>query len=249
MIAPDALREQDVALGDRADAAVDDLDLDFARRRAAMSASASASAGPPWSALMRMWSVRAPPAADCAMKSSSVTPPRVAATALRLAIETLATLRDFARRRRVLDDEELIAGHRHALEAEDLHRDRRAGRLDRLAALVEQRAHAAGVHAADEVVADLERAVLHEHRGDRTLARIELRFDDRSLRAPIRIRLEVEDLRLEQDLVEQRVDVRSLLRRDLGREHLCRRTPRARRRAAAAPASPCPGSPAAGRSC
>ena len=118
--------------------------------------------------------------ADCAMKSSSVTPPRVAATALRFAIETLAALRDFARRRGVLDDEQLIARHRHALEAEDLHRNRRARLLDRLAALVEQRAHAARVHAADEVVADLERAVLHEHRGDRTLARIELRFDDGS---------------------------------------------------------------------
>ena len=103
-----------------------------------------------------------------------------AATALRFAIETFATLRDFARRRRVFDDEQLIAGHRHALEAEDLHRNRRAGALHRLAALVEQRAHAAGVHAADEVVADLERAVLDEHRRDGTLARIELRFDDRA---------------------------------------------------------------------
>ena len=126
------------------------------------------------------------------------------ATALRFAIETLAPLRDFARRRRVFDDEQLIARHRHALEAEDLHRNRRAGLLDRLAALVEQRAHAAGVHAADEVVADLERAALHEHRRDGTLARIELRFDDRAGRATIRIRLEVEDFGLEENLIEQR---------------------------------------------
>ena len=39
-----------------------------------------------------------------------------AATALRFAVETLATLRDFARRRGVFDDEELIARHRHAAE-------------------------------------------------------------------------------------------------------------------------------------
>ena len=138
------------------------------------------------------------------------------ATALRFAIETLTALRDFARGRRVFDDEQLIARHRHALEAEDLHGNRGAGFLDRLAALVEQRADAAGVHAADEVVADGERAVLHEHRRDRALAWIELRFDDRALRATIRIRLEVEDFRLEQNLVEQHVDVRALLGRDLG---------------------------------
>ena len=58
--------------------------------------------------------------------------------------------------------------------------------LDRLAALVEQRADATRVHAADEVVADVQRAVLDEHRRDRTLARIELRFDDRAGGAPVR---------------------------------------------------------------
>jgi hypothetical protein len=63
-----------------------------------------------------MLSVRAPPSADCAMKSSSVTPARLPRRLFVLAIETLAALRDLARRRRVLDDEQLIARHRHALK-------------------------------------------------------------------------------------------------------------------------------------
>ena len=112
------------------------------------------------------------------MKSSSVTPPRVAVRRL-FASRSRRSRRCATSRASVASSttSELIARHRHALEAEHLHRNRGAGLLHRLAALVEQRAHAAGVHAADEVVADLERAVLHEHRGDRALARIELRFD------------------------------------------------------------------------
>jgi hypothetical protein len=70
------------------------------------------------------------------------------------------------------------------------------------------------VHADDEVVADVERAVLDEHRGDRTLARIELGLDDGARGAARRVRLEVEDLGLQDDLLEQLVDVRALLRRD-----------------------------------
>ena len=102
-------------------------------------------------------------------------------TALRFAIETLATLRDFARRRRVFDDEQLIARHRHALEAEHLHRNRRTGLLHRLAALVEQRANAAGVHAADEVVADLSVPFCTSTVATGPLPAIELRFDDGAL--------------------------------------------------------------------
>ena len=71
--------------------------------------------------------------------------PLARATALGLAVEALAPLRDIAGFAGVLDDEELVAGHRHARHAEHLHRDRGAGRLDDLAALVEQRAHASRV--------------------------------------------------------------------------------------------------------
>ena len=117
------------------------------------SASASASAGPPWSALMMMRSVATPPSLSARLKSSSAGA-LLAAAVLRLALEPLPLLRDLARLDRVGHDREGVAGRRHALEAEDLHRDRRAGLLHRLAALVEQRAHAAGELAADEVVAD-----------------------------------------------------------------------------------------------
>jgi len=120
------------------------------------------------------------------------------ATASRLTVETFATLRNFARGRGVFDDQQLVARHRHALESKNLNRDRRACALHRLAALVEQRTNASGVHAADEVVADLECAALDKHRRDGTLARIELRFDDRALRPLVGIRFEIENFSLQQ---------------------------------------------------
>jgi hypothetical protein len=64
------------------------------------------------------------------------------------------------------------------------------------------RAHAAGVLAADEVIAHMERAGLYEDRGEGAFARIELRLEHRPLRLAVGIRLEVEQLGLQQDLVE-----------------------------------------------
>ena len=84
---------------------------------------------------------------------SSRTCPRAAAPVLRLALQPLALLRDLARLDCVGDHREGVAGGGHALEAEDLDRNRRAGFLHRLAPLVEQRADPAGELAADEVVA------------------------------------------------------------------------------------------------
>ena len=55
-----------------------------------------------------------------------------------------------------------------------LHRRRRTGLLDDAAAVVDQRAHAADDGAGDDVVADAQRAVLHEHGGHRAAAAIEL---------------------------------------------------------------------------
>ncbi len=85
-------------------------------------------------------------------------------------------------------------------------------------ALVEQRAHAAGVHAADEIVADVQSAVL-----TRTVATGPLPGSScASMTAPtcatVRIRLEVENFGLQQNLIEQRVDVRCPSSRDLARE-------------------------------
>src|SRR4026207_1965963 len=92
-------------------------------------ASARASAGPPWSALISTRSVRFSPADVCDMKSSSVTalllaprlfasrpgrPPRRGAVVVRAAAGPLAALCNLARLRGILDDAELVAGHRHA---------------------------------------------------------------------------------------------------------------------------------------
>ena len=178
------------------------------------SASASASAGPPWSALMTRRSDCTSPAAACDMKSSSDTAAR---DVRRLFASRSRRWRRCAISRELVASsttQELIARHRNAVHAEHLHRDRRTRALHGLAALVEQGAHATRVHAADEVVADAERAVLHEHRRDRTLPRIELRLDDRAARAAVGIRLEVENLGLEQNLLEQLWHAGPLLRRD-----------------------------------
>ena len=75
---------------------------------------------------------------------------------------------------------ERIARLREAGETEHFDRRRRRGRLDRPAAIVDQRAHSADDRAGDEVVADVQRAVLHEHRRHRTAAAIELGFEHRA---------------------------------------------------------------------
>ena len=48
--------------------------------------------------------------------------------------------------------------------------------------------------AGDEVVADVQRAVLHQHGRHRTAAAIELRFEHRARRAALRVGLELEDV-------------------------------------------------------
>src|SRR5918992_1636219 len=111
------------------------------------SASASASAGPPWSALMTMRRVRRSPACACAMKSSRDTPPRL--------VRRLFASRSSRRRRR-----------------------------------------------------------------EWTFAGVESRLDHRTRRVPVGVRLEVEDLGLEQDGVEKLVDVGSALGGDLRRQRL-----------------------------
>jgi anti-sigma B factor antagonist len=83
---------------------------------------------------------------------------------------------------------------------------------DETAALVHQGANAACEHAGDEVNADAQRTDLDEDRRHRSLPRIELRLDDRSGGAPVRIGLFVEDFSLQEDGIEQRIDVGPLLR-------------------------------------
>ncbi|KAG0732793.1 hypothetical protein G6F23_013970 [Rhizopus arrhizus] len=81
----------------------------------------------------------------------------------------------------VLDHHEVITGFRHAGQAQDLHRDGRAGELRLLAGFVEQRTHAAVLDAAHQVVALLQAALLHQHGSDRATALVQTGFDDQAL--------------------------------------------------------------------
>ena len=68
------------------------------------------------------------------------------------------------------DREDFIARVRRALQAEHLHGHGRLGPIYRLAVFIEHGAHAAELVARDDRVAELERAFLDEHRGDRAAA-------------------------------------------------------------------------------
>src|SRR3982751_3210997 len=216
---PGRLREEDVAFGDRTDAAMDDLDFDFAR-------------GELYERVRERFGRAALIRLDQDAEGTLLAGGRLRhevlerdaaarrTPALCLTIETLTTLRNITCGRRVLDDEELVAGHGHALHAEHLHWSGRTSGLHWLSALVKQGADASREETADEVVADLEGAITDQHRRDGTLARIELGLDNGAFGSPIGIRLEVQNLSLEENAVEQLIDVRSLLCRDLGRQHL-----------------------------
>ena len=64
----------------------------------------------------------------------------------------------------------------------------------------------------------MESSVAHEHRRNGTLARIELGLDHRALCAPVRVGPQIQDFCLQQNLVEERIDVRPLLRRYFARK-------------------------------
>ena len=110
---------------------------------------------------------------------------------------------------------ELLACGRGSVESEYGHGRRRAGLGNFLAALVEHRLHLAVAASAQHHVAELESTLLHEHRGEIAAALVERRLYDRTYRRLVRICLELQDVRLEQHLVEQLVDIQSLLRGNL----------------------------------
>ena len=86
--------------------------------------------------------------------------------------------------------------------------------LQRAAAVVDERADLADDRAGDDRVADVERAILHEHGRDRTAAAIELGFEHGARGGALRVGLEVAEVGDEEHHLEQRVEVLSLLRRD-----------------------------------
>ena len=124
-----------------------------------------------------------------------------------LAPLALAVLGDLARAALALDHDQGIAGIGHAVEPERLDRHRRAGALDVLAAVVDQRPHAAPLAAADDDVADLERAALDQHGRDHAAAAVELGLDHRALRRAVGVGAQLEDLGLQLDHLDQLVEV------------------------------------------
>src|SRR5579862_3778486 len=128
-----------------------------------------------------------------------------------LAPETLAAaVRDLPCLAVVPDHARELSRRRRLVEAEDLDRVARQRALAPFALVVEERLHAAVRVTGDDRVANLERAALHEHRGDRAAADVEARFDDRAGCLGFGIRaqsLELE-IRDEEDLLEERVEVR-----------------------------------------
>ena len=144
---------------------------------------------------------------------------RDAARALRelLAPQALAArVRKLAGAPLVLDDASELAGRRRLVEAEDLHRVSRPGVLHLVAAEVVEGAHLAPGVSGDDRVADAERAAVDEHRRDGTAADVESRLDDRARGLGLRVCGQHElCIRHEQDLLEQVVEILSLLRRDV----------------------------------
>ena len=84
---------------------------------------------------------------------------------------------DVTRLALVVDLAEVVARGGHGLPAEQLHGLGRAGDLERVAVLVLHRPDLAVRGARHERVADVERALLHEHGRDRPAALVEVRLD------------------------------------------------------------------------
>ena len=80
---------------------------------------------------------------------------------------------------------ELVAGLGHRRQAEHLDRRRRAGRLDLLALVVDHRPDPAPGGAGDDRVADLELALVDEHRGHGAAADVEVGLEHDALGPPV----------------------------------------------------------------
>src|SRR6266550_1021445 len=104
------------------------------------------------------------------------------------------------------DDLEDVACLRHLAHARDDHRRRRRRLCDALSPVVGERADPAIDVAADEVVTDLERAGLYQHRGDGAATALQVRVHDGPDRVAVRIRLQLQDVGGKDDGGQQVVD-------------------------------------------
>src|SRR3954471_6605716 len=172
-------RQVDVALGDRPDPAVDDPQRDVV-------AHLDLHQG----LLERLHGARVVPLDDqvelTALLEGRVevlqADPLAHRRVLRVADAGLPAVGDLPGDAVLLDDEEGVTGTRHRGETHDLHGAGRQGLLQLVAVLVEQRPDAAVCVAGDQGVPDLQRAALHQHRGDRAATAVQLALDDHTLR-------------------------------------------------------------------
>jgi hypothetical protein len=104
----------------------------------------------------------------------------------------------------VVHDAEFLTGIRDPVQAEDLHGDGRRGFLEALALFVDERAGLAVILAADDDIAETQRAFAHEHGGHRT-AGFDAGFDDIALGIAVGVRLQLQQVGLEQNHFEQLV--------------------------------------------
>ena len=100
--------------------------------------------------------------------------------------QSLTIFGDLAGAGFVLHGGKPVAGKRRTLQAENLDRHGRRRFVYLLAAIVDDGAHAAPLGARDDDIARHQRAGLHQHRGDRTTALVELGFDDDAFRGAVR---------------------------------------------------------------
>ena len=122
----------------------------------------------------------------------------------------LAGLADGAGHLLVGRDAELVAGLGHRRQAEHLHRRRRPGALDLLALVVEHRPHPAPRRTGDDRVADLQLALVDEHRGHGAAAGVEVGLEHDALGPTVGVGGELLELGDDQQLVEQVVDAEVL---------------------------------------
>ena len=83
-----------------------------------------------------------------------------------------------------------------------------------------QRADPAPFRTGNDDIAGPQRAALHQHGRDRAAAAVEPGFDHRAFRGAVRVRLELEQFRLQRDQIEQPVEIALFLGRHIDFQHV-----------------------------
>ncbi len=117
-----------------------------------------------------------------------------------------AALRDVPRFRFRGHDDELLACFRAAAQAENLHRRCGTRRFHILATFIAHGAHAAILGAADEVIADLQRAFLNQDRGQGAAVGINVGLDHGAKGVTRGVGAQFQHVRLKRDILEQVID-------------------------------------------